>query len=118
MGMSNCFGSNDSQINPHMRAKFGCSQTVVSKKWGGVQTDTHAHKGTYSRLVNKYQCGTSSSIQLRRVMAGCCLVSDIAFDIHCIRATVGVVEGKRRLWHVPCYPAEVSTGGLVQSFLF
>ena len=25
-------GSNDSQINPHMRAKFGCSQTVVSKR--------------------------------------------------------------------------------------
>ena len=40
-------GSNNSQINPHMRAKFGCSQTVVStkKKGGGYyrQTDTKGH---------------------------------------------------------------------------
>ena len=35
-------GSNDSRINPHMRAKFGCSQTVVSKqRGGGLQTDKH-----------------------------------------------------------------------------
>ena len=33
-----CFGSNDSRINPHMRAKFSCGQTVLSKK-SGVQTD-------------------------------------------------------------------------------
>ena len=44
-------GSNDSRINPDMRAKFGCSQTVVSKQRGGGgyrQTSTHAHtdKGT------------------------------------------------------------------------
>ena len=38
---SNFFGSNDSQINPHMRAKFDCSQTVVAEK-RGVQT----HRGT------------------------------------------------------------------------
>ena len=39
------FGSIDSRINLHTRAKFGCSQTVVSKKGGGgLQTDTH--KGT------------------------------------------------------------------------
>ena len=43
-----CLGSNDSRINPHMRAKFGCSQTVVSKK-GGVQTDTHTHTHTHTQ---------------------------------------------------------------------
>ena len=38
-------GSNDSRINPHMRAKFGCSQADMSKKRGGTdrQTDTHTH---------------------------------------------------------------------------
>ena len=35
-------GSNDSRINPHMRAKFGCSQKVLSKKKRGV-TDRHTH---------------------------------------------------------------------------
>ena len=53
-----CLGSNDSRINPHiMRAKFGCSQTVVSKKevagggggGGGGQTD--AHKGTLQLIT-------------------------------------------------------------------
>ena len=37
------FGSIDSLINPHMRAKFGWSQMVVSKK-KGVQTDRHTQK--------------------------------------------------------------------------
>ena len=37
-------GSNDSRINPYMRAKFGCSQKVLSKKKRGVQTDTQAHQ--------------------------------------------------------------------------
>ncbi len=27
-------GENESQINAHMRAKFGRGPTVVSKKWG------------------------------------------------------------------------------------
>ena len=44
-----CLGSNDARINPHMRAKFSCSQTVVSKKRGvqtNRQTDRHAHTHT------------------------------------------------------------------------
>ena len=35
-------GSNDSQINPDMRAKFGCSQTVLSKK-GCTDRQTKGH---------------------------------------------------------------------------
>ena len=49
-----CLGSNDSRIIQHTRAKFGCSQTVLSKKGGGVQTDTHTQRDTpalYSRLA-------------------------------------------------------------------
>ena len=33
-------GSNDSRINPHMRAKFGCNQKVVSKGGGGADRHT------------------------------------------------------------------------------
>ena len=36
-------GSNDSRINPHMRAKFGCSQKVLSKKKRGGYRQTHTH---------------------------------------------------------------------------
>ena len=41
-----CLGSNDSQINPHMRAKFGRGLTVVLKKRGvqSLQTDTHRQR--------------------------------------------------------------------------
>ena len=50
-----CLGSNDSRINPHMRAKFGCSQTVVSKNGGGgTGRHTHTQRDTavlYSRLA-------------------------------------------------------------------
>ena len=35
-----CLGSNDSRINPHMHAKFGCSRTVMSKKGGGTDRET------------------------------------------------------------------------------
>ena len=31
-------GGSQSRIYPHMRAKFGCCPTVVSKKGGGLQT--------------------------------------------------------------------------------
>ena len=34
-----------------MRAKFGCSQTVVSKKGGYKQTHTHVHKGTLQLYI-------------------------------------------------------------------
>ena len=43
-------GSNDSRINPHMRAKFGCSQKVVSKKGGG--TDRHTRTPDVSSLTD------------------------------------------------------------------
>ena len=57
-----CLGSNDSRINPHMRAKFVCSQMVVSDR----QTDTHTQRDTaalYSRWlflrpITFYQCFT------------------------------------------------------------
>ena len=63
-----CLGSNDSRINPYMRAKFGYSQMILSKKWG-VQTDRHAHTqrdtaALYSRqysFVNSYQPILSTS---------------------------------------------------------
>ena len=46
-----CLGSNDSRINPYMRAKFGYSQMILSKKWG-VQTDRpHTHKGTLQLYI-------------------------------------------------------------------
>ena len=32
-----CVGEYKSHINQHMRANFGCGQTVVSKKGGGVR---------------------------------------------------------------------------------
>ena len=51
-----CLGSNDSQINPHMRAKFGCSQTVMSEKMGGTDTQTDTQRDTAalcSRYVNQ-----------------------------------------------------------------
>ena len=38
--------SNDSRINPHMRAKFGCSQRVVSKKGRYRHTETQTHRHT------------------------------------------------------------------------
>ena len=44
------FRSNDSRINLHMHPKFGCSQTVVSKK-RGVQTHTDTHKGTLQLYI-------------------------------------------------------------------
>ena len=61
-GGSNFFGLKLFRINPHnWRAKFGCSQTVVSEKKGIQDRDTHTHKGTlqlykksYSRLPTLY----------------------------------------------------------------
>ena len=47
MGWVNCFGSNDSQINPHMCAKFGRGPTVESKKGEYRQT----HKGTLQLYI-------------------------------------------------------------------
>ena len=40
LGGSNVLGSYNSQINPHLPAKFGCRPTVVSRG-GGVQRDIH-----------------------------------------------------------------------------
>ena len=40
---------NESHIYPYMRAKFCRGPTVVSK--GGVQTDTHTHKGTLQLYI-------------------------------------------------------------------
>ena len=59
-------GSNDSQINPHMRAKFGCSQTVVStkKKGGGGTTDRQTDRQTDT----KGHC--SFIIEVKIVMLG------------------------------------------------
>ena len=63
MGWVKCvLGSNDSQINPHMRANYGCSQTVVSKK-GRIQTDRHTYRGTLQLYIvplihlSEYSCG-------------------------------------------------------------
>ena len=39
-----CLGSYNSQINPHLPAKFGCRPTVVLKGGGGG--NRHTHKGT------------------------------------------------------------------------
>ena len=49
-----CLAQNESRIYPNMCAKFGCGPTVVSKKRGGVQTDSRQTKKTaalYSRCV-------------------------------------------------------------------
>ena len=44
-------GSNDSRINPHMRAKFGSCQTVVLEE-RGVQIDRQRDTAAlYSRLL-------------------------------------------------------------------
>ena len=43
-------GSNNYQIYPHMRAKFGCDPMVVSKKTG-VQTDRQTDKGTLQLYI-------------------------------------------------------------------
>ena len=40
LGGSNMLGSYNSQINPHLPAKFVCSPTSC-RKGGGVQTDIH-----------------------------------------------------------------------------
>ena len=37
------------RINLHMRAKFGCSQKVVSKKGEGTHTHARAHARTHAR---------------------------------------------------------------------
>ena len=50
-GLSNCLGSNNSQITPHMRAKFGSGPTVVSEKRGGVHSDRHTYKGTLQLYI-------------------------------------------------------------------
>ena len=47
-----CSGSNDSQINPHMRGKSDRGPTVVSeKKKGYRQTDRHTDKGTLQLYI-------------------------------------------------------------------
>ena len=53
-----CLCSNDSRINPHMRAKFPCSQTFVSKKGREVQTDTHTHIHTHIRTYARTHAHT------------------------------------------------------------
>ena len=62
LGWVDFFGSNDSQINPHMRAKFDCSQTVVSKKGGYRQTDTQRDAvASYSRYHSHLHVLSTSS---------------------------------------------------------
>ena len=51
-GGSKSLGSNDFRINPHLRAKFGCSQTVVSKGGGG--TDRHTQRDTAALSTIKF----------------------------------------------------------------
>ena len=50
-------GESQSHINPHMHAKFGCGQTVVSEKWG-VQTHTYARTNahTHTHSQTKGRC--------------------------------------------------------------
>ena len=43
-----CLGPNDSQINPHMRAKFGRDPTGGSKKKRGYR---QTHKGTLKLYI-------------------------------------------------------------------
>ena len=74
-----CLGSNDSRINLHMRAKFGCSETVVWKKGGQVAvtayklflavsilTRTFSQSGLPDNVVD---CQTTASGFLARMPA-------------------------------------------------
>ena len=75
-----CLGSNDSRINPHMRAKFCCSQTVVSKKGGYRQTErhtdrhTHTHKGTLQLYIVDVLCCVEINVVCKIY---CCTVSTV-----------------------------------------
>ena len=90
-----------------MRAKFGCSQTVVSKKGGTyTQTPTHRHKGTLQLyIVDKiFTCRriaikSSASAQLNATKIAAMKVShggvvmfglELLFSIYILMLFIGV----------------------------
>ena len=57
-------GESQSNIYPHMRAKFGGGPTVVSKKRGGVYRHTNYETVRYNTANNVSNCGGDRVTQL------------------------------------------------------
>ena len=55
-----CLGESQSHIIPHLRTKFGCGPTVVSKKRGGTHTYTHTHARTHARTHGRTHARTNT----------------------------------------------------------